>query len=154
MVAEAKTSAIAKLSGFIVNMMSKAKPSLIAKERDCTTVLCSPTQNGEDLYGWLEPNGVFHEVKWGDHQKFAFDTIRKRNWFNDFGESYEHAQLCSGDFLTDVKGWVLLHNPSRGVAFVTRGENKGITKAQAEFLYDYYQSRGMRDVASQYVSEL
>lgn len=39
------------------------------------------------------------------------------------------------------RGWVLLHNPSRGIAFPTKNPVKEYTKAQREFLYDYYMER-------------
>ena len=45
-----------------------------------------------------------------------------------------------GDWLVE-RGWVLLHNPSQGIAFPTRNPAKRYTKAQKEFLYDYYMER-------------
>lgn len=46
----------------------------------------------------------------------------------------------SGDALVD-RGWILLHNPSQGIAYPTESENHVRTKAQKEFLYDYYIER-------------
>lgn len=46
----------------------------------------------------------------------------------------------SGDALVD-RGWILLHNPSQGIAYPTESENHVRTKAQKEFLYDYYMER-------------
>ncbi len=37
-----------------------------------------------------------------------------------------------------AEGWILLHNPQRGIAEVEQNEGKNMTKAQRETLYDYY----------------
>ena len=54
-------------------------------------------------------------------------------------KQYEEI-LNPGDWLVD-RGWVLLHNPSQGVAFATGSLVRDMTKAQKEFLYDYYIER-------------
>lgn len=108
----------------------------------------------KENYGWLEPNGTFHEVPWCDHQEFAQDTIREHGWWDDFRHRGEDTFFsCAGDYLTMVKGWALLHNPGRGVAFVTRDESKRLTKAQREFLFDYYAKRKMLDKAKEYLED-
>lgn len=95
-------------------------------------------------YGWLEPNGTFHEVEWGKHQEWAAGYVE-----DNFPEEYEKISMQSntgtgligeGDWLVE-KGWVLLHSPSQGIAQPTRNPIKRYTKAQQEFLYDYYQER-------------
>ena len=48
----------------------------------------------------------------------------------------------------DERGWVLLHNPSRGIAFPTKNPVKEYTKAQKEFLYDYYMERDCKKEAN------
>lgn len=114
------------LSGFMERMMD---------EEEHTT---------ED-YGWLEPNGTFHEVDWGQHQEWATEYVK-----DNFPEEYEKISMQSntgtgligeGDWLVE-KGWVLLHSPSQGIAQPTRNPVKRYTKAQQEFLYDYYMERG------------
>ena len=92
-------------------------------------------------YGWLEPNGVFHEVEWGEHQYWAGKYVEE-----NFPEQYEEI-LKPGDWLVD-RGWVLLHNPSQGVAFATGSMVRDMTKAQKEFLYDYYIERDCKDEAN------
>lgn len=113
------------LSGFMERMMD---------EEEHTT---------ED-YGWLEPNGTFHEVEWGKHQKWATEYVKE-----NFPEEYEEISMQSntgtgligeGDWLVE-RGWVLLHSPSQGIAQPTRNPVKRYTKAQQEFLYDYYMER-------------
>ena len=31
-------------------------------------------------YGWLEPNGKFHAVEWGEHQKWAYEYSNKNSF--------------------------------------------------------------------------
>ena len=87
-------------------------------------------------YGWLEPDGTFHNVKWGDHEGWANNYLQK----NLSVEEYRHVifggkdVMSAGDYLT-TKGWVLLHNPSMGIAFPTRDSTKRYTKPQKDFLY-------------------
>lgn len=46
------------------------------------------------------------------------------------------------------RGWVLLHNPQQGIAIPTRDITREYTKAQKEFLYDYYMERDCRKEAN------
>lgn len=46
-------------------------------------------------------------------------------------------------------GWVLLHNPAHGIAFPTRSATRSYTKAQKEFLYDYYMERDCKKEANE-----
>lgn len=46
------------------------------------------------------------------------------------------------------RGWVLLHNPSQGIAIPTRDFSREYTKAQKEFLYDYYMERNCKKEAN------
>lgn len=93
-------------------------------------------------YGWLEPNGTFHEVEWGEHQKWADEYVEQ-----NFPDQYEDI-LEAGDWLTE-RGWVLLHNPSQGTAFATGSLVRDMTKAQREFLYDYYTERDCKKEANE-----
>lgn len=42
----------------------------------------------------------------------------------------------------------ILYNPSQGIAFSTKNPVKEYTKAQKEFLYDYYMERGKETEAN------
>ena len=53
----------------------------------------------------------------------------------------------AGDYLIR-RGWVLLHNPSQGIAIPTRDFSREYTKAQKEFLYDYYMERNCKKEAN------
>ena len=59
---------------------------------------------------------------------------------------------ASGDFLVQ-RGWVLLHNPQRGVAQVQCSPTRRLTKAQREFLFGYFTDRTLHDMAKEYLPE-
>ncbi len=98
-------------------------------------------------YGWLEPNGTFHNVEWGAHQEWAQNYIEKHFPKVAADDEIDMQVKCSvgligaGDWLVD-RGWVLLHSPGQGIAQPTRNPVKRYTKAQQEFLYGYYMERG------------
>lgn len=94
-------------------------------------------------YGWLEPDGTFHEVDWGEHQKWASEYLKKEN-----KEKYKIMYGDEGDVLIE-RGWVLLHNPAQGIARPTKSDTKDFTKKQREFLYDYYMERGQDRLANE-----
>ena len=110
-------------------------------------------------YGWLEPNGTFHAVEWGDHQEWANNYLEE----NQTEEERFNAMLeinvsgmakCSTDIIGAAdylvrRGWVLLHNPSQGIAIPTRNVSREYTKAQKEFLYDYYMERDCKKEANE-----
>lgn len=107
-------------------------------------------------YGWLEPDGTFHEVEWAEHQNFAEEFIREHMTEEDWiaagihqpGQFMSDSLHTFGDYLIE-RGWVLLHNPSQGIAFPTKKPEKRYTKAQKEFLYDYYMERGREREANE-----
>ena len=98
-------------------------------------------------YGWLEPDGTFHEVEWGNHQEWAQRYIEEN--FPEVAEDdgVDMQTKCNvgligaGDWLVE-RGWVLLHSPSQGITQPTKNPVKRYTKKQQEFLYDYYMERG------------
>ena len=97
-------------------------------------------------YGWLEPDGTFHGVEWGAHQEWAQEYINKNFPEKAMDNEVDMQTKCNvgligaADWLVE-RGWVLLHNPSNGIAFPTRNPVREYTKAQKEFLYDYYMER-------------
>lgn len=101
----------------------------------------------EEDYGWLEPDGTFHAVEWGDHQEWADDYLQEHLDEDDYWE-IDHA----GDYLTKHH-WILLHNPAQGLARPTMDPSHNPTKAQREFLYDYYMKRNHPELARQYLEE-
>lgn len=109
-------------------------------------------------YGWLDPGGTFYEVEWGNHQEWAQNYIEEH--FPEVADDSEVdlQQNCNvgligaGDWLVE-RGWILLHSPSQGIAFPTRNPLKRYTKAQQEFLYDYYMERGKEKEANSVYAE-
>ena len=117
-------------------------------------------EHSTEDYGWLEPDGTFHEVKWADHQDFAEKFIKENMTEEDWiaagihqpGQFMSDSLHTFGDYLIE-RGWVLLHNPSRGIAFPTKKPEKRYTKAQKEFMYDYYMERGREKEANEIWTE-
>ena len=93
-------------------------------------------------YGWLEPNGDFHKVEFGNHEKFAEEYVLKARWTIMNFKSF-------GDILLN-RGWVLLHNPMQGIAKVTRNERLSLSSNQREFLFKYYIDRERFEEAKEY----
>lgn len=98
-----------------------------------------------DEYGWLDPNGRFYPVAWAHHQEWAQEYIEKNYSHEEFyrfmsrlDRTNAHATGCAGDFLVFSKDWILLHSPHQGLAQMTHSEMRPFTKAQKEFLYDYF----------------
>lgn len=104
-------------------------------------------------YGWLAPDGTFYEVEWGNHQEWAQNYIEEH--FPEAADDFEVdiqvkcnvGLIGAGDWLVE-HGWILLHSPSQGIAVPTRNPLKRYTKAQQEFLYDYYMERGKEKEAN------
>lgn len=109
-------------------------------------------------YGWLAPDGTFHEVEWGNHQEWAQNYIEEHfpevvdDSDVDLQQNCNVGLIGAGDWLVE-RGWILLHSPSQGIAFPTRNPLKRYTKAQQEFLYDYYMERGKEKEANSVYSE-
>ena len=95
-------------------------------------------------YGWLEPNGTFHAVEWGNHQEWASKYLLEQFQGRNINLKYRENP---GDKLCEI-GWVLLHNPSHGIAIPTKDTSKEYTKLQKEFLYDYYMERNCYEEAN------
>lgn len=99
-------------------------------------------------YGWLEPDGTWHEVEWGKHGEWAHDWLEKHMPKSQFPDIYTYMLpdgavkgIIDGDVLTYSLGWVLMDNPAQGEACMRKSPDKKLTKKQKEFLYDYYMER-------------
>lgn len=107
-------------------------------------------------YGWLSPTGKFTESPWGEHEKSAELIIEQ----SGFGEEYnEWLEVQSNntlginyrDFLVQVKGYALIHDPTNLGYNVQH--SKKLTKKQREFLYDYFKDMGMGLIADTYLDD-
>ena len=100
----------------------------------------------EDHYGWLEPDGTFHPVPWGEHQTWAYTYVKEH--FPE--EAPQFNDGCCGDILLK-HNWILLHSTSMGLARPQWNSERRVTKRQREFLYDYYTERGCHDEAQKWL---
>ncbi len=108
----------------------------------------------DDDYGWLEPDGTYHPVKWCDHQKWATEYLQKKYDEDDYWDLANEFLYRDGDVLVYKLGWVLLHSPAQANAHPTFDRTKGMTKHQKEFLFDYYRKRGRnREANALYADE-
>lgn len=98
-------------------------------------------------YGWLSPLGQFYPVEWGCHTDWAY------KYLDSHPEVETKCRFSeAGDYLTSL-GWILLHSPMQGEAFVTMDGLKRPTKKQRDFLYEYYTRRGNRKEAERWVND-
>lgn len=114
-------------------------------------------EDGEPVcdYGWLEPDGTWHPVPWGNHSQWAKDWLEEHMPYKDHPKIYwrvtpdgKRHHIFNGDVLVYSLGWILMDSPHQGKARPTRDDSKEMTKAQKEFLYDYYIERGRHEEAN------
>ena len=113
------------------------------------------TEHTYEDYGWLEPNGTYHEVDWGCHAEWAKEWLDEHYPYMDNRDLYfstdkngETTHYLNGDVLVYRLGWVLLDSPCQGIATPKYDPKRNMTKAQKEFLYDYYIERGLNAQAN------
>lgn len=106
-------------------------------------------------FGWLSPTGVFTESPFGTHEESAERICEEKgfveeywNWVEENGDN--EINHLMRDFLSEVKGYCLIHNPTGcGGYIVTNMRN--LTKKQKEFLYGYFMDMGDRFKAEQFI---
>ena len=90
------------------------------------------TENDEESefigYGFLSPKGKFYKEEFGQHTDLAIRLLKKYYDLNNIVSSATD-DLCS-------KGWVLIHAPNG--YHISVDYFKPLTKAQREFLYNYF----------------
>lgn len=108
-------------------------------------------------FGWLSPIGDFRKSPFGCHEECAEWIVEDNHFGKEYDEWYDD-KLDKGldclhkDFLIEVKGYVLIHNPSNSGGYVVSHGNR-LTKAQKDFLYDYFIKIGDRWKAEQFLKE-
>lgn len=114
----------------------------------------STPKKSSQPFGWLSPTGVFTEGDFGDHEKVAYDIIRDLGFRDEFRQYQPATKYGVGarDFLSEVKGYCLIHNPNAlsGGYIVTNV--KPLTKQQREFLYGYFMDMGDRFGAERFMT--
>jgi hypothetical protein len=113
------------------------------------------TKHTYEDYGWLEPDGTYHEVDWGCHSDWAKEYLDEHYPYTENKELYwaedkngDKTHFLNGDVLVYRLGWVLLDSPAQGIATPKYDSSRNMTKAQKEFLYDYYIERGLNTQAN------
>ena len=110
------------------------------------------------MVGCLLPESS--EGEFGEHEVLAGDIVNKK--FEKDAFLLANRKRCDngevvfntiGDYLVD-RGWVLIDNPLRyGEDKVTHNYRKPYTKAQREYLYDYFYNRGSKEYAKIFLEE-
>lgn len=110
------------------------------------------TKKDSQPFGWLSPMGEFTEGDFAEHEEAAERIIEK----SGFGDEYEDWLMSNGegvtcrDFLSEVKGYCLIHNPAGYGGYIVSNV-KQLTKKQKEFLYGYFMDIGDKFKADQYM---
>lgn len=103
-------------------------------------------------FGWLSPTGVFTEGDFGEHEEVAYEIVHEKGWREEFrkwdDENYDVK--LRRDFLADVKGYCLIHNPCMTGGYIV-SHTKPLTKKQREFLYCYFTDIGDKFKAEQFL---
>ena len=101
-------------------------------------------------FGWLSPTGTFTEGDFGEHDAVAREIIRKKGRWNDFRAWNAERNGTCRDFLSEVAGYCLIHNPSGYGGYIV-SNSKPLTKKQKDFLFAYFMEIGDRFKAEQFV---
>lgn len=101
-------------------------------------------------FGWLSPTGEFTEGEWGDHAEKALEIIREKHFDDELVQYMNDTSTDVRDFLTEIKGYALIHNPSMSGGYIVT-HIKELTKHQKEFLYDYFMEIGDRLKAESFI---
>lgn len=106
-------------------------------------------------YGWLSPSGKFIEGDFGDHEEIALNIIEEGKFDNEYDEwrvSKGNYGKLARDFLCEVKGYCLIHNPSGFGGYIVTNI-KPLTKKQKDFLFNYFMEIGDTFKAEKYLMD-
>lgn len=107
----------------------------------------------KEKFGWLSPTGEFTPGDWGHHETEAEKIIKDKGFYSEYEDWLMNETIGEArDYLSSVKGYVLIHNPSLDGGYVVT-HTKPLTKKQREFLYDYFVAIGNIMRASSYLEE-
>ena len=101
-------------------------------------------------YGFLSPSGDYTTADFGEHEVLAHDIIINKGWKEDYFKN--NPSLTAADYLVQ-RGYVLIHCPSLWGRIEVTGGDRPKTKAQREFLYDYFMTLGEKERANEYIKE-
>lgn len=101
-------------------------------------------------FGWLSPLGVFTEADMAEHEEAAHQIIVAGGFEEEYKAWFPGTGRTSRDFLSEIKGYCLIHNPSGSGGYIV-SHRKALTKKQRDFLYGYFMDIGDRFKAEQFV---
>ncbi len=110
----------------------------------------------EKEFGWLSPTGEFTESPFGQHEESAEEICEKKGFDEEYWKwrkerkDGENCLRLKRDFLSIVKGYCLIHNPSGYGGYIVTNM-KNLTRKQKEFLYGYFMDMGDRFKAEQFI---
>lgn len=113
---------------------------------ECKSTIDRMNNNSDEKdYGWLEPDGTFYSVPWGEHENFASKWLEKKypDEKKRIAVYHNSGRTCASDILIYVFNLILLHNPAQGLTKITRNQSAHMTKLQREFMTKYYNERNM-----------
>lgn len=108
-------------------------------------------------FGWLSPTGEFTESPFGTHEESAEEICERKGFEHEY-RIWRKEKLGTGsqrlyrDFLAEVKGYCLIHNPSGSGGYIVTNM-RNLTKRQRDFLYGYFMDMGDRFKAEQFLEE-
>lgn len=103
-------------------------------------------------FGWLSPSGDFTVAGFADHEDVAQKLIKMRHFLSEYEAECAMNFTTGRDFLANVKGYCLIHNPSNDGGYIV-SHTKPLTKKQKEFLYGYFADMGDRLRAERYLED-
>lgn len=101
-------------------------------------------------FGWLSPTGNFTEGDFGEHEAVANKIIQQVGLDPEYRAWRTARSGTCRDFLSEVKGYCLIHNPSGSGGYIV-SYVKPLTKKQRDFLFGYFMEIGDRFKAEQFV---
>lgn len=119
---------------------------------DATGETIFPDDDATDIIE--SPSGEFTPVDFGNHEQFALRYLREHMALEDTPAIMKKYHSSMTDWLIYERNFVLLHNPSLGPAILTRNETRNLTRAQKDFLFDYFTTHGRNADANKIMEQL
>lgn len=139
---------IARVPWLFENDAMSASDFSLAEVMDSIPAASKSAPPSAASYGWLAPSGTFYDAPFSCHQRWAEQYVAEHpDIFFPAKEDCDAADLLS------ERGWVLIHNPDMTAPRVTVPLSGRVTKAQRDFLYDYFAALGQWDDANKAISD-
>lgn len=118
--------------------------------------MAQPPKTHSQEFGWLSPTGSFTESPFGHHEESASEICTNMGFLPEYEswrkENRDIGPALKRDFLSKVKGYCLIHNPSGSGGYVVT-HLKQLTRKQKDFLYSYFMDMGDRFKAEQFIDD-